>query len=68
MIPKGSDNMAVSESKKKSNARWDKKNLATVACRLRKEDAEAFKQRAAAEGKAANAVLKEFVLQYIAKE
>jgi hypothetical protein len=60
--------MAVSESKKRSNAKWDKENMGTVACRLKKAEVEAFRKRAASEGKAANAVLKEFVLQYIAKE
>lgn len=51
----------VSEKKKITNARWDKNNMATLACKVRKEQAEAFKEYAANQGKTANTVLKDFV-------
>ena len=34
----------VSEKKKLSNRKWDKENMKTVACFIRKEDAELFKK------------------------
>lgn len=30
----------ITEKKKASNARWDKENILTVSCRLRKEEAQ----------------------------
>ena len=40
--------MAISEKKKISNARWDKENMATLGCRVKKEQAAAFKEYAKA--------------------
>lgn len=54
--------MAISEKKKLSNARWDKENMATLGCRVKKEQAAAFKEYAKAHGKTANTMLKDFVL------
>ena len=34
----------VSEKHKASNQKWDLENMRSVSCRLRKEDAELFKQ------------------------
>ena len=45
--------MAISEKKKISNARWDKENMATLGCRVKKEQAAAFKEYAKAHGKTA---------------
>jgi len=59
--------MAITEKKKKTNAAWDKNNMATVACRLRKGQAEAFKQYAANQGKTANTLIKEYVLRCISE-
>lgn len=60
--------MAVSEKKKASNARWDKENMANVSCKIKKEDAEAFRAYAAAQGKTAHALLKEYILSCIGAE
>lgn len=57
--------MPVSEKKKISNAKWDKDNMATLGCRVRKEEATAFKEYAANQGKTANTVLKEYVQECI---
>ena len=54
--------MAISEKKKISNARWDKENMATLGCRVKKEQAAAFKGYAKAHGKTASTMLKDFVL------
>lgn len=57
--------MSVSEKKKISNAKWDKENMATLGCRVKKDEAAAFKDYAASKGKTANTVLKEYVIQCI---
>lgn len=55
--------MALSEKKKLSNAKWDKKNMATLGCKVKKEEAEIFKEYADSKGKKANGILKEYVLK-----
>ena len=57
--------MPLSEAQKKATAKWQKENMATVGCKLRKEEAEAFKAACSANGVKPNAVLKEFILDYI---
>ena len=57
--------MPVSESKKKANAKWDKTNMATLACKVKKHQAAAFKDYAAQRGKTSNTMLKEYVLDCI---
>ena len=54
--------MPISEKTKLSNARWDKENMPTLGCRVKKEQAAAFKEYAKAHGKTANTMLKDFVL------
>lgn len=60
--------MPISDKKKASNAKWDKQNMATLGCKVRKEQAEKFKQYAAEQGKTANAVLKDYVLEKIGEK
>ena len=57
--------MAVSEAKKKANAKWDSENMATLACKVKKAQAEAFKSYCAERGQTSNAVLKDYVLDCI---
>lgn len=57
--------MPISEKKKASNAKWDKQNMATLGCKVKKEQAERFKQYANEQGKTANALLKDFVMEKI---
>jgi predicted DNA-binding protein len=57
--------MAVSEAQKKAAAKYHRENIASIACRVRKEQAEKFKAYCEAQGKTSNAVLKEFVLECI---
>ena len=54
--------MPVSEKKKASNAKWDSANMATIGCRIKKTQAEAFKAYCKSKGKTSNTVLKDFVL------
>lgn len=59
--------MATSEARKKANRKWDAENMATIACRLKKEQAERFKQIAAEQGMTANQMLKKFIVEQIEK-
>lgn len=54
--------MSVSESRKRANAKWDKENMITLGCKIKKEQAEAFKAYCVSLGKTSNAVLREYVL------
>lgn len=57
--------MPISEKKKASNAKWDKANMTVLACKIRKDKADAFKAYAAGKGKTANTLLKDYVLECI---
>lgn len=57
--------MALPESRKKANAKWDAENMATLGCRVKREQAEKFKAYCADKGKTSNAVLREDVLDCI---
>lgn len=54
--------MATSEAQKKASAKYHRENIASIACRVRKEQAEKFKAYCEEQGKTSNAVLREFVL------
>ena len=57
--------MALPESRKKANAKWDAENMAPLGCRVKREQAEKFKAYCADKGKTSNAVLREYVLDCI---
>ncbi|MBE6909556.1 MAG: hypothetical protein E7474_08325 [Ruminococcaceae bacterium] len=54
--------MAVSDAQKRASAKYQRENIASLACRVKKEQAAAFKAYCEAQGKTSNAVLREFVL------
>lgn len=60
--------MAVSNAKKKANAKWDSENMATLACKVKRDQADKFKVYCAGVGKTSNAVLRDFVLESIDEE
>lgn len=60
--------MAPSEAQKKASAKYQKENIASLACRVKKEQAEKFKTYCESIGKTSNAVLRDFVLQCIETE
>ena len=60
--------MPLSEARKKANAKWDKDNMTTLGCKVKKAEAAAFKQYAKEQGKTANTVLKEYVMECIKEE
>ena len=57
--------MAPSEAQKKASAKYQKENIASLACRVKKEQAEKFKAFCEERGKTSNAVLREYVLSCI---
>lgn len=57
--------MAPSEAQKRATKKYQKENIASLACRVRKEQAEKFKTYCQSVGKTSNAVLREYVLECI---
>lgn len=57
--------MAPTDAQKKASAKYQKENIASLACRVKKEQAEKFKAYCAEQGKTSNAVLREYVLDCI---
>ena len=60
--------MSPSNAQKKAAAKYQKENIASLACRVKKEQAEKFKAYCAEHGKTSNAVLREYVLSCISDE
>ncbi len=60
--------MSISEKKKASNAKWDSVNMATVGCRLRREQAEAFREYCKVQGMTSNTAFKNYVLECLKLE
>ena len=60
--------MAVAESRKKANAKWDAENMATLGCRVKKTQADKFKAYCSEIGKTSNAVLRDYVLDCIGEK
>lgn len=60
--------MPVSEAKKAANAKWNKGNMITLGCSVKREEAEAFKTYAEKRGKKSNAILKEHVMACIKED
>lgn len=57
--------MAVAESRKRANVKWDAENMTTLGCRVKKEQADRFKAYCSEIGKTSNAVLRDYVLDCI---
>lgn len=57
--------MAPSDAQKKASAKYQKENITSLACRVKKEQADKFKAYCAEQGKTSNAVLREYVLECI---
>ena len=60
--------MSLTESRKRANAKWNKENLRTLGCTIGKDTAEAFKDKCEAQGLTVNAVLVQFVNEYLKEE
>lgn len=59
--------MAVSEAQKKASNKYNREHMATLGCKVKKEDAEAFKAYCTAHGKTPNTELKDHVMRCIGK-
>lgn len=57
--------MSPSDAQKRASAKYQRENIASLACRVKKSQAEKFKAYCADQGKTSNAVLREFVLSCI---
>lgn len=57
--------MAPTEAQKRASNKYNLKNMATLGCKVRREEAEAFKEYAKRHGKTSNTVLKEYVYECI---
>jgi len=60
--------MAPSESQKRASLKWDKENMTTLGCKIRREHAVAFKAYCKKHGKTSNTVLKDYVLECIGEQ
>jgi hypothetical protein len=60
--------MAISDAQKKASNKYNLKHMTTLGCKVKKEEAAAFKEYAKEQGKTANTVLKEYVYECIDKE
>ena len=55
----------VSNAQKKASAKWDKENMTSLACRVKKDYAEKFKATCAEAGTTPNSVLKQAVEEFL---
>ena len=57
----------VSEAQKKARDKWDRKNMAQISCKLKKEKEykERFQEYAKEQGKTVNALLTEYIVRCI---
>lgn len=55
----------MTEAAKKARAKWNKYNMITIGCTVRRPYAEEFKAICASKNLAANHVLKQLIFQYI---
>lgn len=60
--------MAIAESRKRANAKWDKENMTTLGCKIKRDQAAAFKAYCETQGSTSNTVLKDFVLGCIGEQ
>lgn len=57
--------MSPTEAQKRASAKYQKENISSLACRVKKDQAEKFKAYCIEQGKTSNAVLREYVLDCI---
>lgn len=59
---------AVSRAQRKSANKWDAAHMATMACKIKAEEAQAFKDYAEARGTTVNALLAGFIRRCLAAD
>ena len=60
--------MAPSDAQKRASAKYQRENIASLACRVKKDQAERFKAYCAEIGKTSTAVLRDYVLDCIGEK
>ena len=60
--------MSPSDAQKKATAKYQKENISSLACRVKKDQAEKFKEYCAGMGKTSNAVLRDYVIDCIGEK
>ena len=60
--------MPISRAKRQANNKWDSENMKIVACKVKKEDAQAFKEYAEKQNTSPNALLRGYVYKCIGKD
>ena len=60
--------MAVSEAQKKASDKYNRTHMSTLGCKVKKEEAEAFKAYCEKKKKTPNTELKEHVMKCIGKQ
>lgn len=59
--------MAVSESRRRANNKWDAANMTTLGCKMKKADAEEFKAACKDSGTSVNAVFAAAAAKFMAE-
>jgi hypothetical protein len=57
--------MAVSAAQKRASDKYNREHMATLGCKVTKEQAQAFKEHCQNKGSTANKMLRDFVLSSI---
>lgn len=57
--------MPPTEAQRRASAKYQRENIASLACRVKKDQAEKFKAYCTGKGKTSNAVLRDYVLDCI---
>lgn len=60
--------MAPSDAQKRASAKYQRENIASLACRVKKTQADKFKAYCSEIGKTSNAVLRDYVLDCIGEK
>lgn len=60
--------MSPTEAQRRASAKYQRENIASLACRVKKDQAEKFKEYCTGLGKTSNAVLKDYVLDCIGEQ
>lgn len=59
--------MAVSEAQKRASNKYNKEHMRTLGCKVKKVEAEKFKEYAREKGKTTNTILREYVIDCISE-
>ena len=58
----------VSDIQKRARNKWDSNNMTVLGCKIRKEDADAFKERCQMRGTTPNAVFRQAIEDFMLQD